>query len=45
MQHKDMLVATLARLTGQPLEDLQQLTIEAITAEINRFLEGMKCTP
>ena len=42
MQHKDMLAATLARLTGQPLEDLQQLTVEAITTMINLFLEAMK---
>lgn len=41
MQHKDMLTATLARLSGRPAEELQQMTMEAITAEINRILEDM----
>lgn len=42
MQYKSMLIATLARLIGRPAEDLQHMTTDAVEAEINRVLEGMR---
>jgi len=37
---REMLLATLARLTGQDVN--QDATLEEITEQINKALEGMK---